>query len=712
MFTIATCRMNQMRAAAAFLLFGPLIGSSLRAQVPASCGETATATIRIEAGHPWCPPFGLERIGRPLDVVAELTLDGRPFREYSIVGYRGGQEIERHVLHLTRSKAPYAARAAFAKYPAEFVLLAQCRFAGTPEEVARQKVSFPPIEADALAKPETRVHPADLNAVFVPQDWLLIPAGETAGVKIAAVSHDKDREAVVKAWFGNDSKLSRQSLKLARGERSLVDLKVRAPTTAGEKEVLHLSIEDGQGQELWKKDIHAMVCIRPSGWPSFGAVETKLDYPLPISVRNPATGAFSTLDYRKGWDERFKDIVVRLPNGSRFVFWRGSSYIPFWAGQNGTGFSYEWAETTPPPDGFVDSVEPLMDKELRYGRVRIVESTPARVHVRWEYQSTDFQYKVWGDSAVEDFYFYPDGFGTRVLTLKTTPGADYELSEFIILTPPAGYPLDILPRNTVDMLFMDGSKTELLFPPPGAAAQQSYLGRKLDNPAKIPIMFRIRIHKDDDAAAIYYNPGDHGVPLLFNPFFDRGQLVTSGYWGSHWPLGRGNTTGATIDDRITITPSHNSMMTWGMGNRPEPISSSESLSLDALGRSKNMLVQRWAWLIGMTSEDDHELLARAASFGTPASLQVKGGRLDLAAYVRERRAYRVIAESPDLEIAIHPTVAVINPVFEIDSPMKKVRSIALNGQSLRAEDYAWDGGTLWIRNRIEKPITLSVQLGN
>ena len=38
-----------------------------------------------------------------------------------------------------------------------------------------------------------------------------------------------------------------------------------------------------------------------------------------------------------------------------------------------------------------------MDKELRYSRVEIVESTAARVHVRWSYQSTDFNYKVWGD---------------------------------------------------------------------------------------------------------------------------------------------------------------------------------------------------------------------------------------------------------------------------------------------------------------------------
>ena len=89
--------------------------------------------------------------------------------------------------------------------------------------------------------------------------------------------------------------------------------------------------------------------------------------------------------------------------------------MPFWAGRHGTGLSYEWAETGPLPEGFVDSVEPLMDKELRYGRVCIVESTAARVHVRWTYQSCDFNYKVWGDAAQEDFYFYPDGFGTRVL---------------------------------------------------------------------------------------------------------------------------------------------------------------------------------------------------------------------------------------------------------------------------------------------------------
>ena len=200
-----------------------------------------------------------------------------------------------------------------------------------------------------------------------------------------------------------------------------------------------------------------MLVHRRPAWPDFGAATAKLRYDAPISVR-AEDGTYSSMDYAKAWDPQLSDVVVALPNGARFVFWRGSSYVPFWAGVHNTGLSYEWAETSPPPDGFTDCVEPLMDKELRYGRVRIIESTSVRVHVRWSYQSCDFKYKVWGDSAVEDFYFYPDGVGTRVLTLQSVPTGDYELSEFIILTPAATYPLNVLPPNLVDILFLDGEK--------------------------------------------------------------------------------------------------------------------------------------------------------------------------------------------------------------------------------------------------------------
>ena len=45
------------------------------------------------------------------------------------------------------------------------------------------------------------------------------------------------------------------------------------------------------------------------------------------------------------------------------------------------------------------------------------------------------KYRIWGDQVTEDYYFYPDGFGTRNVTLTSVPGADYELSEFIVSMP-------------------------------------------------------------------------------------------------------------------------------------------------------------------------------------------------------------------------------------------------------------------------------------
>jgi len=153
---------------------------------------------------------------------------------------------------------------------------------------------------------------------------------------------------------------------------------------------------------------------------------------------------------------------------------------------------------------------------------------------------------------VEDFYFYPDGFGTRVLTLKSDPGKEYEVSELIILTAQETYPLSVLPENLVDVLFLDGVKREFLFP--------SVLGRdrEIRKTRNIPAVYRIRLHKEEPQAAVYFSPRDpHLVSNFYSPFYDQYCLVTPVYWGSHWPLARGKTTGGSIDDRIHFTPAHN-----------------------------------------------------------------------------------------------------------------------------------------------------------
>ncbi len=697
-----------LQSAAAWLVFlAP--ASQLTAQLP--CDEKVTPSIRIDPGHPWRPPFGLDRVGKPITAIVDLSTATRPLREYYLAGLRGGHELERHVLNFSQTKGSFRAAVSLVSYPDELALSAKCRYQGEPAELMRYPVKLPELEADAIARPAKLVNPVDLGAILPPADWLLISEGQKALVEVAAISYRAAMpDCRVKAWFESSKKPVEQNLKLDEYARKSATLELGPITSGPEQDMLHVSILDGGGRELWKKEIRTMFVLHPPQLPAFGAVQMKLRYDAPISVRDAMSGQLSSMDYKKAWDPKLNDVVVALPNGSRFVFWRGSSYIPFWAGTHNTGFSYEWAETTPPPDGFVDSVEPLMDKELRYGRVEILESTAARVHVRWTYQSTDFMYKVWGDAATEDFYFYPDGFGTRTLTLKSVPGADYELSEFIVLTPQSAYPLDVLPKTLAEMIYLDGSKEEISFPyrkKPGSG--EDFFANKIENTRKIPIVYRLHTHKDDAATAIYFYPGDLTMPIAYAAFYDRGYLVTPAYWGSHWPLGRGTSTGRTIDDRIYFNPGHNSLLTWGMGNRPTPISTSRLETIDTLGKSKAMTVQCWSWLIAMTDVSDQKLIDWAQSFSQPPSVKLSGARLEFNDYVPERRAIRIAVEQPVANITLEPVSRCVNPVLELTGIPGKLASVSLDDRRLSKDGYSWDGHTLWLNATIDKPARITLR---
>lgn len=680
------------------------------------CSENVEARVHVDPGHPWRPPFGLDRVGQPLTALVEVTSEKGLAREYSLVGYLRGKEVGRYALteinHQRRDRTGYFERVTFDAYPDELALFAQCRFQGKLVELTREKIQPPMFEADAVAQPEQLMNPVDLGMVLFPADWLLLAAGQKAFVDVAAISRDRDLPgARVTAWFESlpGEKIT-EAIRLGMERRSQVSLRLPSASST-ERDVLHVAISDADGKELWQKKIQTSRVNKLPYWPEFGAMYTKLRFDAPISVRDFKSGAFSSMGYEDAWAPELRDVVVSLPNGSRFVFWRGSSYIPFWAGKHDTGMSYEWAETSPPPGGFVDSVEPLMDKELRYGRVEIIESTAARVHVRWTYQSCDFLYKVWGDEATEDFYFYPDGFGTRALTLKRGPGVEYELSEIIILAPQAAFPFSFLPSNIVDILFVDGSKRETSFPyPEDEEGKREWPSEMVKKAEGTPIIYRVRLHKDEVATPIYFNPLDtHIAPVIFPPFFDRGVMVTPDYWGSHWPLARGKSTGWTIDDRIFASPSHNSVISWGLHSRPNPVSTAQIETLDTLGRSRLMTVQRWAWLIGMTDASDAQLLDRARSFTVPPSLEIKGGRLEIDSYVSERRAIRLVVDAAAVTVVLKPAVACLNPVFELRGAPGALLSVTFGGRSLKPGEYAWDGHTLWLDVNIAQPEQLQLK---
>lgn len=673
--------------------------SAVSARAADGDGETVSPSIRIEKTHPWRPLFGLDRVGRTLEIVAELPENGGASAEYWISAHRNGIESER--LEVPDGPGPHR----MAIQPADGAALIVSGDGGH-RELQRIQISLPPFEAAAAARPESLVNPVDLGLILPPADWLSIEAGKPALVEAAAVSYHRDYpDARVLAWFECDPDRRVSSpMPLKQWEKARIALPaLSAPANAG-RTALRVMIVSGDGDPLWSQFIETSIVRQPPEWPAFGAAETLLRYDAPISVR-AADGTLSTMAYEDGWDAALRDVVVSLPNGSRFVFWRGSSYIPFWAGLHNTGLCYEWAETRP-PEGFVDCVEPLMDKELRYGRVEIEESSASRVHVRWTYQSCDFHYKVWGDSAQEDYYFYPDGFGARVLTLNAAPGAEYELSEFILLTPAAAYPFGVFPRNMVDLLFPGGEMRSIGFPffheeQGGALA-----------PKDAPPVYRVRLHRDEPLSAVYYSAVNTNPPVPFGPFTDAGQIVTPAYWGNHWPLGRGRTTGNAIDERVHLTPAHNSFMTWGFNRDPRPLRSAEFVSLGATGRPRQMEQRRWVWMIGMTDESGEALLARAKSFAHPPAVELRGARLNAEAYAPERRAIGLTAEEGEVRIAIRPEFPCVNPVFEIGGAPGPLAEIALDGRPLEGNEYAWDGRTLWIGIAIRESAVLRLRFAD
>ncbi len=650
--------------------------------------------IRIDPGHLWRPPFGLERIGKPLTVIVDLRTGHRPVREYYLTSFQAGHAVERHALNLAGAKDLFSSSTILRTYPDELVLGAKCRFQGEETELLHYPVKLADFEADAAARPDVQINPVDLGAILVPSDWLLLKAGQKALVDVAAISYQRSiTNGKLRAYFESSHQPVETVLNLEQRRRAQFSLTLGPIRSGPDKDVLHISAADADGREIWHKQISTMFVAHTPEMPMFGAIKTKLRYDAPISVRDADSGRLSGIDYNGAWKPALTDVVIALPNGSRFAFWRGSSYIPFWA-----------------PDGFVDSVEPLMDKELRYGRVEILESTCARIRVRWTYQSTDFNYKVWGDEATEDFTFYPDGFGTRTLSLKSGPGADYELSEFIVLTPQSTYPLDVFPKNIAELVYLDGAKQEIAFPyRPPSGSGEGFQANKLENTRGVPIIYRLHMHKDDDATPIYFYPGDRTMPIAYSPFYDRGYLVTPAYWGSHWPLGRGKSTGWTIDDRIYSNPGHNSLMTWGLGNRPTPMSTFRTEMIDTLGNSKPMTIQRWSWLIANTDISDNRLIEWAQSFSHPPSIEATGARLEFESYVQERRAIRITLEKAEVTITLKPVAPCVDPVFEIAGSSGKLLSVTLDGRPLPQSSFAWDGRTLWIKAIIDKPARLKLQ---
>ena len=115
-----------------------------------------------------------------------------------------------------------------------------------------------------------------------------------------------------------------------------------------------------------------------------------------------------------------------------------------------------------------------------------------------------------------------------MLRLQSSLDADYELSEFIVLTAQATYPFEVLPQKLVDVIFMDGQKRELSF----RSLNQSK--PKAGNRTQVPFIAFASTKTKQPPPFTLIRPTEL-PPAIFQPFYDR-VLVTPcrGVVIGHW----------------------------------------------------------------------------------------------------------------------------------------------------------------------------------
>jgi len=420
---------------------------------------------------------------------------------------------------------------------------------------------------------------------------------------------------------------------------------------------------------------------------------------------------YTTFKYELDWDNLWKvsnhaDVVVRFDMyDHRFVFWRGTSYIPCWATYDGAWYTNEFFERRGYLGGCDTMCEPMSDKRCRYSHPRIIESSDARVVVHWRYSPVDLNYKQpyrdsmtgWGDWCDEYYYIYPDSVGVRKATIHTgSPKDDWiEYQEGIVLNQPGTYPEDNINYEAVSLANLKGQSKTYLWTEEG--------GPDLEEAPGQPCIQVINF-KNPYKPFTVVNPDGVEVDVY------GGQIGDSHFnWWNHWPVAqqKSDTTEAATPDK----PSHSSLthIEW------------KPYSVKGIDRT-------WIMLNGMTNKPAGQLAGLAKSWLYAPELKLKKGFLGGTGFVSEgydktQRAYilkcKKTSKPSTLKLVLQASKdsPVINPAFVIKNWGTKNAALKINGKKVpRGKDFrighrrspVSSNLIVWIRYESTKPVAISL----
>ncbi len=427
--------------------------------------------------------------------------------------------------------------------------------------------------------------------------------------------------------------------------------------------------------------------------------------------------------------QRGHAAIVEFDKPWRFVFWDKAQYVGCVDLGQGTWFTSEWCETNSPND--LHCYEPIMDKRLRWSRVHILESGPARCRIQWTYALCDMRYRIFhGNTRAEEIYtIYPDGVAVRQVTLW--PGAEnnhggnanlWQMAEWILINAAGVSPLDVLQQPTPFTLRNGAGETiHVPWPLPAQTFEPfcSYYPQVADWPMYVG-KINLRGHPNPfiiickDQALFPYRPcnacqGDH-------PYFNMfpGRNLYNIY--KHWPV-------TTMEDFIEWVPA---------GDEIGKVATHTSF-MDvnyALRRSSRDFIPTpdpgttWYLLVGATSEgtDGSELEELAHSYHEPAQIEIHRdpgepddlhrGRVLEEGYDFSLRAYTIRKQGEDrVRLTMRPRAPQINPVFLINGWTAPGVTVTLDGRALDTQCYQAQiheqDLIVWIEGRFAQPVELA-----
>lgn len=430
----------------------------------------------------------------------------------------------------------------------------------------------------------------------------------------------------------------------------------------------------GAGQELalYEKDK-----------PAAGEVLSYATMPSGPAGAGPFGAFYASLEFDRSWDRarRFgpeSDVVVRFAQSPmRLVFWQGTNFVPAWVTENGKWYTDEFLETWGPLCVDGGDCEPMSDKQSRYSRVSILESSPARAVIHWRYALAETRnYKGadvdpvtgWFDWADEYWTVYPDGVAVRKQLLWSNGPATrpHEWQETIVINGPGQMPEDNIQPDALTLENMAGEKAVYHWNPKTDHSFSYPNGpEKLDQPANANIQV-VHLKSAENPFQVVWPKG-----VSFDTY--NGEKSYSMFeWWNHWPVAQIASSGrpAMAADR----PSHSSLshIYW------DPYELTDGTETKLL-------------LCGLTRLDAQGLLPLARSWLFPPPVQAAGVDVTAAEFDPAQRAFLVhrAAGAPPAPITVTLDASsarpLVNPAFVVENWNSSVR-VLVNGKPVTGKD--------------------------